>query len=166
MKLKKLTRCALFAALMAICAWLAVPVGEISVTMQSFALFLTLGLLGGRQGSAACAVYLLLGAVGLPVFSGFQGGFGVLLGPTGGYLWGFLAAALIYWLVSTRFPKWLAMGLGMLGCYACGTAWFYFAYGQIGLWAVLLKCVAPYLLPDAAKIAFALLMAKKIENMT
>ena len=94
MKIRKMTRCALLAAVMAVCAWISVPVGELAVSLQTFAVFLTLGFLGGRLGSAAVLVYLLLGAAGVPVFAGFRGGIGVLLGPTGGYLWGFLAACL------------------------------------------------------------------------
>jgi biotin transport system substrate-specific component len=99
MKLQNMVRCGCCAALIAVCAWLSVPVGQIAVTMQTFGVFLTLLLMGGKKGTLACGVYLLLGAVGLPVFSGFQGGPGVLLGPTGGYLLGFLLLALCYWLL-------------------------------------------------------------------
>jgi biotin transport system substrate-specific component len=111
---------------------------------------------------------LLLGAVGLPVFSGFQGGFGILLGVTGGYLWGFLAAALVYWVVTAVFPKLAglpAMILGLLTCYACGTGWFLHVYAgssPMGLGAVLLKCVVPYLLPDAAKIVLAAVLTRRL----
>lgn len=171
-RIRKLSRCALFTALMAVCAWLSVPMGDIAFTMQTFGLFLTLGLLGGKLGSVTCAVYLLLGAVGLPVFHGFQGGFGMLLGATGGYLAGFLAAALIYWAVTAAFGqkpliKGLAMVLGSIGCYAFGTAWFFFAYtggSALTLGAVTAKCVLPYLIPDACKIALALLLTKKLDR--
>ena len=78
--IKALTQCALFAALIAICAWLALPgPGGISFTMQTFGAALALGLLGGKKGTAAVCVYLLLGVVGAPVFSGFRGGVGALL---------------------------------------------------------------------------------------
>ena len=80
MKVRNMALCALFAALLAVCAWLAIPVGDTAFTMQTFGVLLTLGLLGGRWGSVSILLYLLLGLVGLPVFSGFQGGFGVLLG--------------------------------------------------------------------------------------
>lgn len=161
-KLRDLVRCGCCAALMAVCAWLAVPVGEVAFTLQTFGVFLTLLLLGGGKGTAACIAYLLLGAVGLPVFSGFQGGFGILLGPTGGYLWGFLVLCLCYWFLSKPLGRIPAMILGLLLCYGCGTVWFYFAYGG-SLWAVLLKCVVPYLIPDALKLSLALFMKNRIK---
>lgn len=161
MKLQGFVRCGCCAALMAVCAWLAVPVGDVRITMQTFGVFLTLLLLGGGKGTAACVAYLFLGAIGLPVFSGFQGGLGVLLGPTGGYLWGFLVLCLCYWAFKKPLGELVAMILGLLLCYACGTAWFYFTYGG-ALWAVLLKCVVPYLLPDALKLLLALTIRRRI----
>ena len=161
MKLRSVVRCGCCAALMAVCAWLAVPVADTAFTMQTFGVFLTLLLLGGGEGTAACVVYLLLGVIGLPVFSGFQGGLGVLLGPTGGYLWGFLVLCLCYWLLKKPLGDLSAMILGLAACYACGTAWFYFAYGG-NFWAVLLKCVVPYLIPDGAKLFLALTIRKRL----
>lgn len=157
-----MVRCGLSAALISVCAWLAVPFGEIAVTMQTFGVFLTLFLMGGGKGTVACAVYLLLGAVGLPVFSGFQGGFGVLLGPTGGYLWGFLALCLCYWALRKPMGDLASMILGLLCCYVCGTLWFYVVY-RVRFWAVLLKCVVPYLVPDAIKLLFARYLSKRIK---
>lgn len=165
MKLRWMVRCGCCAGVMAICAWLAIPVGEICVTLQTFGVFLTLLLLGGRKGTAVVSVYLLLGAVGLPVFTGFQGGYGVLLGPTGGYLWGFLLCCLCFWLLEEHLPGWLLLILGQLVCYCCGTAWFYFAYAQGGLWAVLLKCVVPYLIPDACKLLLARYLAVRLKKI-
>lgn len=162
MKLKTMTRCGLFTAVMVICAWLAIPMGDLAVTMQTFGLFLVLSLLGGRLGTLVCLVYLLLGALGLPVFTGFQGGIGVLLGPTGGYLWGFLAAALVFWLLERQIPRVLALAFGMIACYLCGTLWYGLVWSGGGLWIILLKCVLPYLLPDAVKLALALACAKRI----
>lgn len=165
MKIRKMTRCALLAAVMAVCAWISVPVGELAVSLQTFAVFLTLGFLGGRLGSAAVLVYLLLGAAGVPVFAGFRGGIGVLLGPTGGYLWGFLAACLTYWALEERMPRWAAMAIGMLGCYACGTLWYYVAFWESGLWPVILTCVVPYIIPDAVKIILALSVSQQLSRL-
>ena len=162
MRYQSLVRCGCCAALIAVCAWVALPMGEITVTMQTFGVFLTLLLLGGGKGTATCMVYLLLGAVGLPVFSGFQGGVGILFGPTGGYLWGFLVLALCYWAFRTLLGNMASMILGTFLCYVCGTAWFYFVYGG-GIWVVLLKCVLPYLLPDALKLILALYLHKRIK---
>ena len=152
--------CSLFAALTAICAWLSVPIGDIAFTMQTFAVFLTLGILGGKWGCLSIFLYLALGAVGLPVFSGFQGGFGTLLGVTGGYIWGFLASGLTYWALE-RVNKAAAMASGMLACYACGTFWFSL-YAGSGLVFALARCVLPYLVPDFLKIALALHLSRRI----
>lgn len=160
-----MTRCAMLTALMAVCAWISVPVGDNAVSLQTFAVFLTLGLMGGRLGSVTILVYLLLGAVGAPVFTGFRGGVGALLGPTGGYLWGFLGACLIYWALEKRLPRWLNMALGMLFCYACGTAWYYIAYTQTGIWAVILTCVIPYMIPDTIKIILALTVSNRLREL-
>lgn len=172
LSVRTLSRCALFAALFCLCAWLSVPVGDIAVTMQTFALFFTLFLLGGKAGTVVCAVYLLLGAVGLPVFSGFRGGLGTLLGATGGYAFGFLAASLTYWALTAAFGggisrKLLAACAGLLVCYACGSAWFMLAYlgesNALSLGAVLFKCVVPFLLPDAVKLSLAWLLARRLQ---
>ena len=79
--------CSLFASLTAVCAWIAVPLPGVSFTMQTFAVLLCLGILGGKWGSVSILLYLLLGIVGLPVFTGFRGGAAALLDPTGGFLW-------------------------------------------------------------------------------
>ncbi|MBO5953910.1 MAG: biotin transporter BioY [Oscillospiraceae bacterium] len=168
-----MAQCALFAALMCICAWICVPLGDGAFTLQTFGLFLALELLGGKRGSLVCLVYLLLGAAGLPVFAGFRGGLGVLLSTTGGYIWGFLFAALVYWGIThfggNRLPvRLLALLSGLALCYGLGTVWFMGVYAggrdAMGLWAVLAKCVAPYLLPDGLKLALALVLAPKLRR--
>lgn len=163
MSVRNMTRCALFAALLAVCAWLAVPVGQLAISLQTFGVLLSLGILGGKWGTGSILVYLGLGAVGLPVFTGFRGGIGMLLGPTGGYLWGFLASALLYWLLERKLPQWANFALCIAACYACGTAWYYFAFGG-DFWAVAAMCVAPYLLPDGIKLGLALLLSRKLKK--
>lgn len=171
MRIRNISRCALFTALMVLCAWISIPLGDIAFTLQSLALFLALGLLGGGKGTLVCAAYLLLGVAGFPCFSGFQGGLGVLLGPTGGFLWGFLAAALVYWLVTAIFgesaaPSTAAMVLGMLVCYFCGSFWYWKGYtgdNSLGIWAVTAKCVIPYLLPDGAKLLAARELSRRLK---
>ena len=157
-----MTLASLFAALTAICAWICVPVFGCTFTLQTFAVSLTLFVLGGRWGTVSILVYLLLGAVGLPVFSGFQGGIGVLLGATGGYLWGFLSTGLCYWAVD-RFGKLRAMVLGHLSCYLCGSLWFMIWSGS-GLGPVLMLCVVPYLIPDTLKLCLAWYISKRIRK--
>ena len=164
MRIREMSHCAVFVAAMAVCAWLAVPLGHGAVTMQTVAVFLALGLLGRRRGSLSILVYLTLGAIGLPVFAGFQGGWGVLLGPTGGFLWGFLIAAGMFCLLEKRLPLWSIFVLCQLVIYICGTLWYSFTYAHGSLWAVLMATVLPYLVPDALKIALSLTLIRKLDH--
>ena len=135
---------------------------DIGFTMQTFGVFLTLGVLGGKWGTVSILIYLLLGAVGMPVFSGFRGGMGMLLGVTGGYLWGFLFSGLTYWLLE-RFGKLPAMIAAMAVCYLCGSLWFHiYAGGGIGL--ILLRCVVPFLIPDGLKILLAHSLSRRLRR--
>ena len=163
---------ALFAALIAVCAWITIP-GAVPFTLQTMGVFLAVGLLGGKRGTAAVLVYILLGAVGMPVFSGFSGGVGRLLGTTGGYIIGFLVAALAMWALEAIFgkAKWVlpvSMLLGLLLCYAFGTAWFLVLYtqikGAISVASVLSMCVVPFIIPDLLKIALALLLTSRLSK--
>ena len=157
---KNMTLAALFAALTAVCAWISIPVGDVAFTMQTFAVFLTLMLLGGKWGTVSILAYLLLGAAGMPVFSGFRGGIGALVGVTGGYLWGFLAAALVYWALE-RFGKFPAMIAGQMICYLCGSLWFG-VYSGGGMGLILLRCVVPYLIPDGIKLVMACTLSRRL----
>ncbi len=161
---------AMFAAVMAVCSWISVP-ATVPFTLQTFGVFLAVGTLGGNRGSLAVLTYLLLGAVGAPVFAGFSGGIGCILGSTGGYIVGFLFSALVMWAMEHFLgkKKWvlaLSMVIGLLVCYAFGTAWFMIVYanntGAIGLWTALSWCVFPYIIPDAVKIVLALVLCKRL----
>lgn len=154
---------AIFAVTIAICSWISIPT-TVPFTLQTFAVFLAVGVLGGRRGTFAVLVYILLGAVGLPVFAGFSGGLGALLGSTGGYIIGFLFSALLYWgmtkTLGDKTPVMVAaMVLGLIVCYAFGTVWFMTVYAQnsgaIGLGTALAWCVFPFIIPDLVKIALA-----------
>ncbi len=168
---KGLTKIALSVALMSICAWIALPF-PLPFTMQTFALFLTLCLLGGRAGSLAVFAYLLLGLVGVPVFSGFRGGIGVLFSESGGYLIGFLFASLLFWglegICGKGGGKLFVICLGQLVCYFTATLWFAWVYlqgsGEGGLIAAATTCVLPYLLPDGVKIILALFVANRLKK--
>lgn len=169
---------AAFTVLIAICSWISIP-AVVPFTLQTFAVFLAVTVLGGKRGTMAVTLYVLLGAIGLPVFSEFTGGLGVILRNTGGYIIGFIFSALVMWLMESLFIKKLpakytlviqalSMVLGLLACYAAGTAWFMFVYmkdaGPIGLTTVLGWCVIPFIIPDAAKIAFALMLGRKLRK--
>lgn len=155
---------ALSAALIAVCAWISVPMA-VPFTLQTFAVFTVAGLFGMKRGTLAMTVYLLLAAIGVPVLSGMTGGPDKLVGSTGGYLLGFVFIALMVGFASDRWkrkilPLALAMAAGLLVCYAFGTAWFMLVYarrsGAVGLGTVLGWCVIPFILPDCAKIACSL----------
>jgi biotin transport system substrate-specific component len=150
----------LFAALTAVCAWIAIPLPGISFTMQTFAVLLTLGVLGGRWGTASISLYLLLGLVGLPVFTGFRGGAAALLDPTGGCLWGFLLGSLVYWILE-RLGRIPAMAGCLAVTYLCGSWWFS-VYTGTTLLSAMAVSVLPWLIPDGIKLALANHMAKRI----
>lgn len=170
MKVNALARTAVMAALMAVCAWITIP-AAVPFTMQTFAVFLAVGVLGGRLATLSVGVYLLLGAVGLPVFSGFSGGLGRFAGATGGYLLGFLLIALVMWggeALLGRSPAvfLLSGGLGLAACYSFGTAWYVLVYtvsgGPVEMMSVLWACVFPFLLPDAVKLVLALALSRRL----
>ncbi len=161
---------AMSVALLTICAWITVPF-LISFTMQTFALFLISALLGWKKGVSAVLIYLALGLCGIPVFSGFQSGFSVLFGATGGYLFGFLVAAWIVGFSGERFgyrmlPLLISMSAGLLFCYMFGTGWYLFLYGTgsdgISVWTAIGYCVLPFVIPDLLKLLFAAFLACRI----
>ena len=169
---RQLVYTALFAALIVVFSQLQIPLpGLVPISLATFGVMMAGLLLGWQWGGAAVAVYLLLGAVGAPVFAGFKGGFGALLGVTGGYIVGFLFTALVVGLASERWGRKLkvlvpAMILGILLCYAFGTAWFVLVYtknsGPIGVGTALGWCVLPYIPADAAKLLLASLLSVRL----
>lgn len=167
----EITLTALFIAIITVCSWISIPL-SVPFTLQTFAVFSCLLFLGGKNGVIAILGYILLGAVGVPVFSGFRGGLSALLGATGGYILGFLLTGLIYWLLTAIFKEKtviqiLSLLLGLAACYAFGTAWFMYIYGQktgpIGLTAALGMCVIPFIIPDLIKLLAAFFLVKKLK---
>ena len=163
---------ALFAVVMAVCAWISIP-AAVPFTLQTFGVFLAVGLLGGKRGTLAVLVYLLLGAVGMPVFAGFNGGLGYMLGATGGYIVGFVLSALVMWAMEAALGRktWVlavSMVLGLAVCYVFGTAWFMVVYAQnsgpVGLMTALGWCVFPYMIPDLVKLALAVLLSRRVKK--
>ncbi len=163
---------ALFAVLIAVCSWITIPMA-VPFTMQTFGMFMAVEVLGGKKGSLAVLVYILLGAAGIPVFAGFSGGAGVLLSASGGYIIGFLAGALVMWLIESLFGRSRVISLvsmlaGLAVCYFFGTAWFMRVYlkstGPVSLLTVLGWCVFPFIIPDLAKIALAWVLAPRIRR--
>lgn len=163
---------AMFVVIITICSWISIPT-QVPFTLQTLGVFVTIGLLGGKRGSLSVLIYLLLGAIGIPVFAEFTSGMGIILGSTGGYLVGFFFSALAMWGIEKVLGRktWtlaVSMVVGLLVCYAFGTIWFMAVYareiGQIGLWTALGWCVVPFVIPDAIKIVLALLICKRLEK--
>ena len=167
-KTEKLVLYALFAALTAILSQIAIPLPftPVPITLAMLSVLLSGALLGPIGGIMSQLIYILIGAVGLPVFSGFTGGLGILIGPTGGYLFGYLFCALVTGaLVNKASQKQLlllvAMIAGILVCYFVGTIWFILVMKTTILNALLL-CVVPFLLGDGIKIAVAFFLTIRL----
>ena len=154
----------IFAAIIAVCSWISIPF-MIPVTLQTMAVCITAGLLGAKRGTLTIIAYLLLGLVGVPVFSNFSAGVGQLMGPTGGYLIGFIFTALIVG-AATDFLDgkiWVyvvSMIAGIAVLYIFGTAWYIIIYNRANASAVTVSgaisaCVVPFIIPDLIKIALA-----------
>ena len=163
---------AIFAVLIAICSWISIP-AAVPFTLQTFGVFIAVGVLGGKRGSLSVLVFILLGAIGIPVFANFSGGIGVLAGPTGGYIIGFLFSALLMWAMEKLPGKKSVMQIvsmiaGLIVCYAFGTVWFVIVYGRmngpIGFTAALASCVVPFIIPDIIKIALAYVLSRKLRK--
>lgn len=159
---------ALGTALLAICSWIMIP-GPVPFTLQTFAVFALLLVYEGGPALISISLYLLLGTIGVPVFAGFTGGVGHILGPTGGYLVGFLILAVVYQIMShlsvKKAFKIVSLVTGLICCYAFGTWWYVLVYGEgtveeVG--AVLMTCVVPFIIPDALKMVLAVLLSKRV----
>ena len=170
-RINNLVYTAIFAAIIVACSLITVPFA-VPFTMQTFGIFFALLSLGGKRGFYAVLIYTSLGLAGLPVFSGFQGGLAVLFGATGGYVIGFLLASLEFVLFEKIFgcnfgARVTAAIIGMLICYAAGTAWYALVYmggTGIGVAMAMAHCVLPFILPDIAKIALAFALCKRTKK--
>lgn len=163
---RRLVFCALFAALTAVFSQLQIPIGPVPINLATLAVMLGGLLLGWKWGALSVAVYILLGAVGVPVFAGFRGGVSALAGPTGGYIIGYLPCAALAGLKARalREKLWgrcllLLAGTGV--CYLLGTAWFMASSGR-SLADSMALCVLPFLPGDAAKILLSVFLAPRL----
>lgn len=167
-RIYQLTTCALMTALMCVLGPISIPIGPIPISLTTFFVFLSVYLLGMKGGTISYACYLLLGAAGLPVFTGYQGGLAKLSGPTGGYLVGFLFAALLSGFLMERFHMhtWMTI-LGMIAAlliaYLLGTLWFVLQM-QCDVWYALTVCVFPFIPIDLIKILIVAAAGKIIRS--
>ena len=160
---------AVCAAIITVCSWIYIP-STVPFTMQTFAIFLITGLFGAKYSEIAIFLYILLGFIGLPVFSGFKSGWQAVAGPTGGYMVGFFFIPLVYAVFTRLFSKsavieFISFITGLIICYAFGTAWFMFVFSRhdsIGIIKTLSLCVFPFIIPDVIKLSLALFITKRL----
>lgn len=171
-KTKQMVLIALMTAVTCVLGPLSIPLpfSPVPISLTNFAIFLAIFVLGMKSGTISFIIYLLLGAVGVPVFSSFRGGFQVLAGPTGGYLIGFIFLALIMGFALDHFdrklvPTIIGMIIGMAVCYAFGTVWLAKLL-SLSFKEGLMMGVIPYLAGDAAKIIIAAIVGPKLYGAT
>lgn len=169
---KQMVLIALMTAVTCVLGPLSIPLpfSPVPISLTNFAIFLAIFVLGMKSGTISFIIYLLLGAVGVPVFSSFRGGFQVLAGPTGGYLIGFIFLALIMGFALDHFdrklvPTIIGMIIGMAVCYAFGTVWLAKLL-SLSFKEGLMMGVIPYLAGDAAKIIIAAIVGPKLYGAT
>ena len=164
---RQMAQCAMLTALLAVCSQISIPLPMVPINLALFAVYLGAFLLDRRYALLSVGLYLMLGAVGLPVFAGFQGGPAALFGKTGGYLLGYLCTAAVVTVMrpwaDTFVKRCLICALGLLGCYVPGTLWFMLVT-QLSLPVSLGYCVYPFLPGDAVKIALAALLIPKLQG--
>ncbi len=166
-RIRSIIQVALMTAFIAVCALISIPTAP-PFTLQSFAVFLAIFNLGARKGFLSILVYILIGVMGIPVFSGFGAGPGALFGPSGGYLVSFLLIPPIFSLIARTSTVRTALSciLSMLICYLCGTLWFMHIYSIsfsiAGVFAAICSCILPFIIPDTLKILLALSIHKRI----
>ncbi len=171
---RNLVMCALCAAIICVLAPISVPIGPVPISLATFAVMLSGILLGAKWGTIATLVYILLGAVGVPVFAGYSAGVGAIVGQTGGYLVGYLPLALCAGAIYDQFGREAAgakkyvcavagMVVGTAVLYVIGTAWFCRVSGA-DLGSALGWCVTPFLLGDTIKIVIVTIVAPQIET--
>ncbi|MEG1254586.1 biotin transporter BioY [Clostridium sp.] len=169
-KTKEIIFCALFAALTAILSQISIPLPftPVPINLATVSVCLGAGLLGSRLGAISQVVYVIIGAIGVPVFANFTAGLGTVVGPTGGYIIGYIVATILIGVIIKRFGENLhtymvAMGIGILGCYTIGTAWFMYIT-KTGLFEALIMCVVPFLIGDMLKVVLSAFLVKRLKR--
>ena len=163
---------ALMTAILCVLAPITIPIGPVPISLSMLVLVISIYLLGTKWAMISCIVYLVIGMIGLPVFSGFSGGFAKLAGPTGGYLIGYLFLILIGGLFISfsekRFEKkksiplaFVGLVIGTLVLYAFGTVWFMILM-DADLAYALTVCVLPFIPFDIVKLILGIILGRTI----
>ncbi len=165
---KDLTFIPVLTALIVICSWFSISF-TVPFTMQTFAVFFSVFFAGGKRSTIAVLIYIIIGITGLPVFSGFTGGIGHILSPTGGYIIGFLLSTVIMWLSEyisgNKTLRLFFATPALLICYTFGTAWFMLTTENKSPLPALTLCVFPYIIPDCIKIFFAYTLSMRLAKI-
>lgn len=167
-KVQTLTFIALSTAITCIIGPLSIPIGPVPISLTILAIFISVYAIGLKRSMVSLLLYILIGFVGLPVFSNFKGGFNVLIGPTGGYIVGFIFVVLctgfaIEHYESKVYMHVIGMAVGTLLCYALGTTWLAFQ-GHMTFFEALLAGVIPFVWADALKIAIAAIAGPRLRR--
>lgn len=167
---KNIILCAIFAALTAILSQISIPLPftPVPINLAMISVFIAGGLLETKISAISQLVYVIIGAIGVPVYANFTGGLGILVGPTGGYIVGYIITTIIIGVIVKRlgnsiYSYTVAMVVGILGCYFVGTVWF-MHITQNGLIEALLMCVVPFLIGDILKIILSAFLVKRLKK--
>ena len=162
---RRMTRCALFGALLCLISPICIPIGPIPISLATFAVMLIAQVLPRYEALTVVGLYLALGALGLPVFAGFCGGVGALLGATGGFVLSYPLLALCAGIRPERkgMSAYLGCGLGVLVSYLCGLLWYCYVASPGSLQTALVACILPFIPFDALKIVLAVWFSKMIK---
>ena len=164
-KIQYLTITALMSSVLCIIGPIMIPIGMVPMSLTNMVIYLTIILLDKKRATISVAVYLLIGFVGLPVFAGFTGGAGKLLGPTGGYLMGYLVLSLVAGTILEKIEKVkiLALSMGTIGLYLIGTLWLMFQ-SKLSFMSALTVGVLPFVVFDVIKILIAVVLGNSIRK--
>ncbi|MCL2083167.1 MAG: biotin transporter BioY [Oscillospiraceae bacterium] len=167
-KVKILALCAMFAALSAVLSQVSLPIGPVPITLTHISVFAAAGLLGAKYGLVSQLIFVSLGVLGLPVFAGFNSGISALIGPTGGFIVGYLVCTFVCgWIIeifgNSVYSLTLAMYAGWVATYLCGITWYMY-YSGTPLTAALSVCLIPFLPGDLAKTAVTVLVVKRLKH--
>ncbi|MDR0197928.1 MAG: biotin transporter BioY [Oscillospiraceae bacterium] len=167
--IRAMALCAIFAAMSAAVSPWTVPIGPVPVGFTHISVFLSAGILGAKKAAVSQAVFVAVGVAGAPVFSGFEGGVGKIVGLTGGFVAGYVLAAFIAGFITERlgysYPAlFLGMYAGWAGTYAVGLAWFMFV-SKSGFLTAFALCAAPFIIPDAVKTVICAVLIRRIKTL-
>lgn len=165
---KNMTKIAVMTAVICILGPLSIPIGPVPISLTPLTILLSVYILGTASGSVATLLYVFLGAVGLPVFGGFTGGFGIIAGPTGGYIIGYVFLALISgWFIEHFYNmvwvQYMGMCLGMAVLYAFGTAWLAYV-AHMTFAEALAAGVLPFIAVDMIKMAVSIILGRAVNK--